>query len=141
MELQTELKTELKHDYLGRHILAEFFDCNSNILNNVKLIEKAMFEAAVRCGATVVEKKFHMFNPYGVSGVVIISESHLSIHTWPEHGYAAVDLFTCGNTCSPEIAYEYLKKELCAGSAFYSELKRGCLNNETKELIKSPFSE
>ena len=94
--------------YLGRHILAEFFGCNPNVLNNVELIQEKMTQAAVECGATVVQTCFHMFNPYGVSGVVIISESHLAIHTWPELGYAAVDLFTCGENCDPKIAYDFL---------------------------------
>ena len=124
---------------LGRHLLAEFYDCNSNILNNVQMIEQVMTEAAVACGATVVEKNFHLFNPYGVSGVVIISESHLAIHTWPEYGYAAVDLFTCGTSCDPKIAYEYLQEKLHAGSAFYSELKRGLMNLTTQQMIESPF--
>lgn len=124
---------------LGRHILAEFYNCNSNVLNNMELIETAMEEAAVNCGATVIEKKFHMFSPYGVSGVVIISESHLAIHTWPEFAYAAVDLFTCGNTCDPIIAYEYLKKKLSAGKGIYTELKRGILDPKNDEVLVSPF--
>lgn len=124
---------------LGRHILAEFYNCNSNVLNNVERIEKYMGEAATECGATVIEKKFHMFNPYGVSGVVIISESHLAIHTWPEFGYAAVDLFTCGDECDPMIAYEYLKDKFSAGKAIYTELKRGILDPKTDEVMVSPF--
>jgi S-adenosylmethionine decarboxylase proenzyme len=138
-ELEVKSQQELKDTYLGQHILAEFYGCNSNILNNKELIEKMMTNAAVACGATVVEKKFHMFSPYGVSGVVIISESHLAIHTWPEYGYAAVDLFTCGDTCKPEIAYNYLEKELRADSSSYSELKRGRLNNQTMEMMTTPF--
>ncbi|MBY0404507.1 MAG: adenosylmethionine decarboxylase, partial [Cyanobacteria bacterium] len=74
--------------HLGKHLLAEFFDCNSNVLNNPGLIEELMEKAAVLCGATVIQKNFHLFSPYGVSGVVIIAESHLAIHTWPEYGYA-----------------------------------------------------
>ena len=101
----------IKMNYLGRHILAESFDCDSNILNNLKLVEKYMTEAALECGATVVNKCFHLFNPHGVSGVVIISESHLAIHTWPEYGYAAVDLFTCGEQCDPKVSYEFLKRK------------------------------
>ena len=81
---------------LGQHVLAEFFECDSNVLNSLDKVEKHMVDAALECGATIVQKCFHRFNPYGVSGVVIISESHLAIHTWPELGYAAVDLFTCG---------------------------------------------
>ena len=124
---------------LGRHILAEFYNCNSNVLNNVELIENAMVDAAVECGATVIERKFHMFSPYGVSGVVIISESHLAIHTWPEFGYAAVDLFTCGDSCDPMIAYEYLRDKLSAGKGIYTELKRGILDPKNEEVLVSPF--
>ncbi len=124
---------------LGKHLLAELYDCDSNVLNNKTMIEQFMVEAAERCGATVVAKNFHLFSPYGVSGVVIIAESHLAIHTWPEYGYAAVDLFTCGETCQPEIAYEHLKEKFNAGSAFYSELTRGMMNSETQTLIKAPF--
>jgi len=124
---------------LGKHILAEFYNCNSNVLNNVELIEQFMVEAATECGATVVEKNFHMFSPYGVSGVVIISESHLAIHTWPEHGYAAVDLFTCGDSCDPLVAYEYLKEKFSAGSAIFTELQRGLFDNKNSEMMVSPF--
>ena len=124
---------------LGRHVLAELYNCDSNVLNNVELIERYMVEAAVECGATVVEKNFHMFSPFGVSGVVIISESHLAVHTWQEFGYAAVDLFTCGDSCNPLVAYEYLKQKFHAGSSSYSELKRGMLNTENNEIIETPF--
>lgn len=124
---------------LGRHLLAEFYECNANILNSVERIEDAMKEAAIACGATIVESKFHHFSPYGVSGVVIISESHLAIHTWPEYEYAAVDLFTCGESCDPHIAYEHLQKSLRSGNGFYSELTRGLLNNRTGELVHTPF--
>jgi S-adenosylmethionine decarboxylase proenzyme len=124
---------------LGRHLLAEFYDCNSNILNNVQMVEDIMTEAAIACGATVVQKDFHHFSPFGVSGVVVIAESHLAIHTWPEYGYAAVDLFTCGSSCDPQVAYEYLKDKLGSGSAFFSQLKRGLLNTETNKMIESPF--
>lgn len=141
--MQTEVfipaQSNLGTNYLGRHVLAEFFGCNSNILNNLELIEKLMVEAAQKCGATVVGKKFHVFNPYGVSGVVIISESHLAIHTWPEYGYAAIDLFTCGDSCDPLIAYEYLKQGFCSNHSSYSELKRGLINSQTHEMVAAPF--
>lgn len=133
------VKPDAKVVNLGRHLLAEFYDCNSNILNNVQRVEEAMTEAAIACGATVVQKNFHHFSPYGVSGVVIIAESHLAIHTWPEYGYAAVDLFTCGASCDPKVAYDYLQEALGSGSAFYSHLKRGLLNVETHQMIEAPF--
>lgn len=140
MNVQAELERESKVTYLGHHILAEFYGCCPNLLNNVELIEKLMNEAAVKCGATVVATKFHMFSPYGVSGVVIIAESHLTIHTWPEMGYAAVDLFTCGDTCKPEVAYKYLLAGLQAESGSFSELKRGMLDVEANQVIEMPFS-
>lgn len=124
--------------YLGRHILAEFFDCDSNILNNLELIEKNMTQAAVECGAHIVQSCFHMFNPHGVSGVVIISESHLAIHTWPELGYAAVDLFTCGENCDPKVAYDFLKTAFASKSGSYSELRRGMLT-PADTVQKQPF--
>ena len=124
---------------LGRHLLAEFHDCEPNILNNVSLIDRVMCEAAELSGATIVQKNFHHFSPYGVSGVVVIAESHLAIHTWPEYGYAAIDLFTCGESVNPVIAYDHLREQLHAKTAFYSELKRGLLNEENGQMLKAPF--
>lgn len=128
-----------KQVHLGQHVLAEFFECDPNILNNITMVEKLMIEAALECGATIVQKCFHMFNPYGVSGVVIIAESHLAIHTWPELGYAAVDLFTCGDKCDPKVSYEYLKKMFNSKSASYTELKRGIIDEETLNVAQKPF--
>ena len=106
---------------------------------NKDRIENNMVDAAIECGATVVQKCFHMFSPFGVSGVVIIAESHLSIHTWPELGYAAVDLFTCGTKCDPKVAYEFLKNKLNSKKAFFTELNRGILNHETMQLTHKTF--
>ena len=86
---------------LGRHILVEFFGCNSEILNDVIVIEKSMVDAAKEAQATIINSTFHHFSPYGVSGVVVIQESHLAIHAWPEYQYAAVDIFTCGDEVNP----------------------------------------
>ena len=80
-----------------------------------------------------------MFSPFGVSGVVIIAESHLSVHTWPELGYAAVDLFTCGNKCDPKVAYEFLKKKFNSKNASFTQLNRGILNHETMQLTHKTF--
>ncbi|MBP7211967.1 S-adenosylmethionine decarboxylase proenzyme [bacterium] len=125
--------------HLGQHVLAEFFECDPNILNNVELVEKLMLNAALECGATIVQKCFHMFNPYGVSGVVIIAESHLAIHTWPELGYAAVDLFTCGDKCDPKVSYEYLKKMFNSQNASFTELQRGIIDEKTFKVVEKPF--
>lgn len=112
---------------LGRHILVEFTGCNADVLNDVSAIEKSMIAAAKIAGATVISSNFHHFSPWGVSGVVVIQESHLAIHTWPEYRYASVDLFTCGETVDPWVSFEHLKQAL---EATYSaiELNRGALN-------------
>ena len=109
---------------LGRHILVEYYNCDSELLKNPKFIETYMKEAAIKMGATIVESCFHHFNPYGVSGAVIISESHLTIHTWPEYGYAAVDLFTCGNI-DPWVGFDYLERELKSNFSESTEIPRG----------------
>ena len=137
MEIANNFNT--KDEHLGRHVLAEFYDCDPNILNNKDRIENNMVDAAIECGATVVQKCFHMFSPFGVSGVVIIAESHLSVHTWPELGYAAVDLFTCGNKCDPKVAYEFLKKKFSSKRASFTELKRGIITRNTMKVVEKPF--
>lgn len=123
---------------LGRQILVEYYHCNPQVLNDREGIALAMGEAARLSGATVVEEVFHLFNPHGISGVVVIAESHLSIHTWPEYGYAAVDLFTCGEEIKPEKAFEHLKKVLGADSVSVMELKRGILDPGNQPLRHKP---
>lgn len=110
---------------LGRHVLAEIYDCSFEILNDVKQVEQIMVNAALEVGAEIREVVFHKFSPQGVSGVVVISESHLAIHTWPELGYAAVDVFTCGDKVNPWDASEYLSKMFEAGHMEATEIKRG----------------
>ncbi len=110
---------------LGRHLLIEFYGCDSKVLDDVAAIEDHMRTAARKANSTIVNSTFHRFSPYGVSGVVVIAESHLSIHTWPEYGYAAVDLFTCGDSVDPWKAFEYLKGVLNSTRESAMELKRG----------------
>jgi S-adenosylmethionine decarboxylase proenzyme len=110
---------------LGYHLLIEFYGCDHDILNNVGKIKNLMDTAAITSGATIVESVFHRFNPHGVSGVVVIAESHLAIHTWPEYDYAAVDLFTCGDSVDPWKAYEFLNQGLSPRSSSTKEIVRG----------------
>lgn len=92
----------------GRHLIVEYWDCNCEVLNNLKLIQKCMLKAAKIANTHAVAHFFHPFETLGVSGAVIIEESHLTIHTWPEHGYAACDFYTCGEETFPELAMEFL---------------------------------
>ncbi len=93
---------------LGRHILLELSGCSYALLNDVEYIRESLLTAAEKAKVTIISDSFNTFNPHGVSGMVIIAESHISIHTWPEYGYAAIDIFTCGDTALPERAVEYL---------------------------------
>jgi S-adenosylmethionine decarboxylase len=112
---------------LGRHLLVELYECDKEALNDLGFLRKVMLDAAIDCGAVVLGDSFHRFSPQGVSGVVIIAESHLSIHTWPECGYAAVDVFTCGTTVRPEKAAEVLVEKLGSWNHSLVEIPRGVL--------------
>ena len=119
---------------LGKHLIAEFTNCDMSILNDLEQLEEFMKESVRKSGATIVKSSFHRYNPQGVSGVVVIAESHISIHTWPEYGYAAVDFFTCGESVDPYKAYEYMKEKLSSKDAHVSEIKRG-IPSESDEII------
>ena len=112
---------------LGRHVLAEIYGCGFELLNSVQKVEEIMVNAALEAGAEVREVVFHKFSPQGVSGVVVISESHLAIHTWPELGYAAVDVFTCGDKVNPWDACNFLAIGFGAESVDAKETQRGIL--------------
>lgn len=110
---------------LGRHILVEMYDCDPAVLDDQDLIRNEMLRAAELAGATIVGDVFHKFTPQGVSGAIVIAESHLSIHTWPEYRYAALDLFTCGTNVDPWIGFNHLRKALKSERSSQTELKRG----------------
>jgi len=110
---------------MGRHVLAEIYGCSFDVLNDVKKVEEIMVRAALEAGAEVREYVFHKFSPQGVSGVVVISESHLAIHTWPELGYAAVDVFTCGDAVNPWDACDYMTEKFGAHRVTATEVQRG----------------
>lgn len=119
---------------LGTHLLVELRDCNPKILKDLKKVKNALVSAAKEAKATIVDISFHEFSPFGISGMVIIAESHLSIHTWPEYSYAAVDIFTCGDLIKPEVAAAFLTKEFECKSPSFVELKRGILSPVNEKL-------
>lgn len=112
---------------LGQHLLLDLFDCDAKIISSLRDVKASMLEAASRARATVVQLVFHAFSPFGISGVVVIAESHLAIHTWPEHRYAAVDVFTCGDMLVPKLAAECLAQLLGATHVSAVQLDRGLL--------------
>lgn len=110
---------------LGRHILAEFYACEAEKVNDASTVQQHLERAAELAGATVISSDMHRFEPHGLSGVLVLKESHMTIHTWPEHAYAAVDIFTCGCTIDPRAALDYLCREFGARRHAYVEVERG----------------
>ena len=119
---------------LGMHLLVELRDCNPKILSDLKKVEEILVTAAKAAKATIVQTHFHQFSPFGISGVVIIAESHLSVHTWPEYGYAAVDIFTCGDTLKPELAASSVIERFHSKQPSIIEVKRGILSRDNVKL-------
>lgn len=115
-------KNTTERQFLGTHIIAEFFGCSH--LNDLPVIREALIGAANACGATILGTHFHTFEPQGLTGYVLLAESHISVHTWPEYGYAAVDVYTCG-LMETEKAVEHLREILKADRVEANKIMRG----------------
>lgn len=109
---------------IGQHIILEFYECIPHYLDDTSFLENTFRQAASAMGATILSSSFHPFSPIGVSGVVIIKESHLTVHTWPEYAYAAIDIFTCGEL-ETDMGIQYLKDSLCPQKVIKNTLIRG----------------
>ncbi|AKG04156.1 S-adenosylmethionine decarboxylase proenzyme [Salimicrobium jeotgali] len=114
---------------LGRHILGDLWNCDVSCLEDIDYVEKLFVRAALKAGAEVREVAFHKFAPQGVSGVVLISESHLTIHSFPEHGYASIDIYTCGDHLQPEEAFHTIVEGLKCRKYDINEIRRGAVFN------------
>lgn len=126
----------MEHNALGHQLMVEYHGCAPELLNDVEHVKRSMVAAAKATGATIVGELFHHFSPHGVSGVVVIAESHLAIHTWPEYGYAAVDLFTCGDEIDPYLGFALLKDALDAERSEVAEIYRGKFESKVRLLHK-----
>jgi S-adenosylmethionine decarboxylase len=126
---------------LGKHLIIEFHECDPDVLNSTEACEEYLLEAARLAGATIIKPFFHKFNPHGVSGIIVIAESHFSIHTWPEYGYCALDVFTCGDEIQSEPAVAYLRENFKAGHYTVMEIKRGLLDLPHGEIKYKPETE
>ncbi len=113
---------------LGTHYLAEFSQCDRAKINDLAFIEKIMIEATKLSGASILKHFFHQFSPQGISGVIVITESHFAIHTWPEHGYVAVDLFSCAEL-DYNAALNHIKQNIGAEYHSVSLARRGMITN------------
>ena len=119
---------------LGAHLLLELNDCDPALLDDMEAVRDALQGAADAAGATVVGEVFHKFSPLGVTGILSIAESHISIHTWPEYGYAAADIFTCGSEFKPYSAAELIVRGLGCKRHHITEIERGVAVEAGREL-------
>ena len=110
---------------LGTQVVLDLYECETDHLDDMAWVKKTLVEAARAAGATVVETVFHKFAPCGISGVVVIAESHLAIHIWPEHRYAAVDVFTCGESVQMDVATAQLAREFGSKRPVQRRFTRG----------------
>lgn len=115
---------------LGCHLILEMWDCDKEVLGDVERIKEVVRRAASQARATIIEVLCHEFSPSGITGVALLAESHLTIHTWPEHGYAAADIFTCGSSTEPQLAALCLVEGLRARHSSTMELKRGAFKRD-----------
>ncbi|MCF6246965.1 MAG: adenosylmethionine decarboxylase [Desulfobacula sp.] len=119
---------------LGRQLTIEYYECSAKILLDETLVEKSLLKAAQDSGATIINSSFHTFEPQGVSGVVVIAESHFTVHAWPEHEYAAVDIFTCGDNIDLEVAINSMKESFASQNVVIS-------SDQNRGLISKPFEQ
>ena len=107
-----------------KHVLFTLYDCNSNLLNDEEYIRQLLYDTTHVMGATFINTHTHKFEPQGVTAVTLLAESHISIHTWPEDGMAVCDVFTCGETATPENGVEYMKEQLKATDIVSEQFER-----------------
>lgn len=117
---------------LGRQLTIEYYECTKKVLLSKDLVEKALLKAADESGATIISSSFNEFSPQGISGVVVIAESHFTVHAWPEHDYAAVDIFTCGDNMDLEVAINSMKDSFGSENVVIS-------SDQNRGIISKPF--
>jgi S-adenosylmethionine decarboxylase len=121
---------------IGRHIILEMWGCQN--LNSVETAERALRDMVAALDVNLLDLRVYPFSPVGVTGVAIVSESHLVIHTWPEHGYAAVDIFTCGAPRDPQDAVQVLRQLFKPERIGVMEINRGQLDLPEYEVGAPP---
>ena len=124
---------------LGTQLIVELYDCDREALNSTDVVGEIMLRAAAAAKTTVVGHSFHKFSPRGVTGVVLIKESHIAVHTWPEYGYCAVDIFTCGQLTDGNAAIEVIREAFNSGRHVVMEVRRGLLERG-EPSVRPPIS-
>lgn len=110
---------------LGRHALIDFYGCHRGLINDEGALREMLLKAASASGAGVVLDVSHRFSPLGVSVLIVIKESHMALHTWPEHGFAALDVFSCSESIKVEVVKKMLREALNAKGMRSRTILRG----------------
>lgn len=118
-------KNKKIHQSIGHHYIVEASGCDPKVISSVEKVQQILVKAAEIAGAKVWSVSVSRFPPRGVSGVIVISESHISIHTWPEYGYGALDFYTCGDSVDPEKGIFYAVEAFGASTSHITEITRG----------------
>jgi S-adenosylmethionine decarboxylase len=113
---------------VGRHLILEMWGCRN--LNSTEIVERALRDVVREADLTLLDLNVYPFTPIGVTGVAVVTESHVMIHTWPEYGYAAVDVFTCGDQANPEAALPLLREHFAPERIQIMEINRGIMPQE-----------
>ncbi len=124
---------------LGTHVLLELRECDPQLLDDLVYIREQLLNAAATVDAHVIGESFHQFSPQGVTGILSIAESHISIHTWPEHGYAAADIFTCGDQTKPDRAAAYIIAALRCQDPEITQIRRGLDGANVVDIHSAPL--
>jgi S-adenosylmethionine decarboxylase len=109
----------------GRHIVADFWEVDFDMLNDAEWLEGLLVDASQEAGATVLDSTSYQFDPQGATAMVMLSESHVTIHTYPEHGSAMIDVFTCGETVDPKEIIDIIRERLRPKEVYMKKLVRG----------------
>jgi S-adenosylmethionine decarboxylase len=126
---------------LCQHTLLEYHGCDRSLVKHADQV-RSIFLEAVRLGrGTIVTDVFHTFSPFGVSGVVVIAESHVTVHTWPEHGYAAVDIFSCSQHLDRVAIRRFLKDAFHATEVRQKTVRRGDVFGHGQPIRHSPIQD
>ncbi|MDQ7006418.1 MAG: adenosylmethionine decarboxylase [Acidobacteriota bacterium] len=123
---------------IGSHCVLEMYDCPEGLLNDPAFVREAVRQAAVAARSTLLEEVQHVFDPQGVTALALLAESHISVHTWPETGYAAADVFTCGEHTEPRRACEFLVRKLQARRFSLREIRRGAGAGDVRPATELP---
>ena len=138
IDIYTQTRDTIFDRFQGKHLLLELYGCNSYKLNDEIFLRCKIDDASKLARATVLNLVSNKFEPFGVTAIALLAESHLSIHTWPESQYAAIDIFTCGKHMRPNLASHFLIDQLGATNHFLKVINRDYplyIENQIRSVI------